>query len=143
MKNILTFACGLLFGLGLIVSGMANPAKVQNFLDVFGTWDPSLVFVMGGAILVTMPGYWFIRRRTAPLFADSFQFPTRNDLDTRLIAGAATFGVGWGMSGYCPGPAVTAVSVGNSSTLVFVLAMLIGMSLAKIVQTPVQQSAAV
>ena len=102
---------GLLFGIGLIVSGMTNPAKIQNFLDVAGSWDPSLAFVMGGAIAVTMPAYILLRKRSAPLFAMAFQWPTATTLDTKLIGGATIFGIGWGASGFCPGPSITAVSM--------------------------------
>jgi len=124
---------GLIFGLGLVVSGMANPAKVQNFLDIFGTWDPSLAFVMGGAIAVTLPGYWLILKRPSPLTHTTFHLPTRQDLDPKLLAGAATFGVGWGLSGFCPGPAITSLSMLNPGTLIFVTAMIIGMWAAKVV----------
>lgn len=112
---------------------MANPLKVQNFLDIFGTWDPSLAFVMGGAIAVTLPGYFWLRtKKQTPLFAEKFQWPTRTDLDLKLLAGAAVFGIGWGMGGFCPGPALTALSTGTISTLVFVIAMLAGLSAAKV-----------
>ena len=90
-----TLFAGLLFGVGLILSGMANPTKVQNFLDLFGTWDPSLAFVMGGAIMVTMPGFWLVQKRTTPLFHDVFHLPPRTVFDARLVVGAATFGIGW------------------------------------------------
>lgn len=129
MKNIIGLAAGLTFGLGLIISGMADPAKVQNFLDMFGTWDPSLAFVMAGGIAVTMPGFWLITRRTKPFFHHSFHFPTRQDLDGRLLTGAAIFGVGWGLGGFCPGPALTALSVGATGTVAFVVTMLVGMAL--------------
>ena len=129
--NVIGLIAGLIFGLGLVISGMANPAKVQNFLDIAGTWDPSLAFVMGGAILVTLPGYALLRRRTAPLFAPNFQWPTRNDIDGRLLAGAALFGLGWGLAGFCPGPALTAIAFLAPGTLVFVPAMLAGMWLAR------------
>ena len=89
MKNLLTLISGLLFGFGLLLSGMADPAKVQNFLDLFGTWDPSLAFVMGGAIAVTMPGFWLVIRRNKPFFNEVFHLPSRTDLDARLITGAA------------------------------------------------------
>jgi len=131
MKSLVMLISGLTFGTGLIFSGMANPAKVQNFLDFFGTWDPSLSFVMGGAIAVTMPGFWLITRRAKPFFNDVFHLPTRTDCDVRLVSGAAIFGVGWGISGFCPGPAVTAVPMAAQGTIVFIVAMLIGMAAAK------------
>jgi uncharacterized membrane protein YedE/YeeE len=127
MKNLVGLIAGLIFGLGLIISGMADPAKVQNFLDIFGTWDPSLAFVMGGAIAITMPGFWLVTRRSKPFFHHAFHMPTSRDLDARLLSGAAVFGVGWGLGGFCPGPALTALPVGASGTLIFVPMMLIGM----------------
>lgn len=133
MRNFSTFFAGLLFGIGLILSGMANPAKVQNFLDLFGTWDPSLAFVMGGAIMVTAPGFFLVRKRATPLFADLFHIPTRADVDARLLMGAGTFGVGWGLSGFCPGPAITSVPFADSGTLIFGAAMLVGMVIANYV----------
>ena len=132
---------GVIFGLGLVISGMANPAKVLNFLDVAGSWDPSLAFVMGGAIAVTLPGYALLRRRGAPLLAAQFQWPTRDDVDARLLGGAATFGLGWGLSGFCPGPAFTAVALAAPGTLVFVPAMLAGMWLARRAARPGLQPA--
>ncbi len=131
MAVVSALIAGVLFGLGLIISGMANPAKVLNFLDVFGTWDASLAFVLGGAIAVTLPGYRILRGRVAPMFAEKFSWPTRTDLDARLIGGAAIFGIGWGLIGFCPGPAVTALTVGHTSTLIFVPAMLAGMWVAR------------
>ena len=133
MKSAFALASGLIFGLGLVISGMANPAKVQNFLDVFGTWDPSLAFVMGGAILVTAPGYKYVLKRPNPITATNFQIPSRTDLDPKLLTGSATFGVGWGLSGFCPGPAITSVSLLSPSTLLFVVFMIIGMWGAKMV----------
>ena len=137
MKSTFFAACaalgtGLVFGLGLIISGMTNPAKVQNFLDFTGNWDPSLAFVMGGAIAVTLPGFAWIKRYPRPLFSDVFRWPTATDLDARLLGGAALFGVGWGLSGFCPGPALTALPIGATGTLVFVPAMLIGFMLVKL-----------
>jgi uncharacterized membrane protein YedE/YeeE len=111
---------------------MANPIKVQNFLDFFGSWDPSLALVMGGAILVTMPGFWLVQKRKTPFFNNVFNLPTRTDFDFRLLAGAAIFGIGWGLGGFCPGPAVTSLSLAAKGTLVFVPAMLIGMTAAKL-----------
>ena len=133
MKTLVTLLSGLMFGLGLLLSGMANPAKVQNFLDLFGTWDPSLAFVMGGAIAVTMPGFWLVTRRTKPFFNDVFHLPTRTDFDARLITGAAIFGVGWGLGGFCPGPAMTALPLAAEGTLIFVATMLTGMAGSKYV----------
>jgi uncharacterized membrane protein YedE/YeeE len=133
MKNLLTLISGLLFGFGLLLSGMADPAKVQNFLDLFGTWDPSLAFVMGGAIAVTMPGFWLVIRRNKPFFNEVFHLPSRTDLDARLITGAAIFGVGWGLGGFCPGPAVTALPLAAEGTLIFVVTMLTGMAASKYV----------
>ena len=131
MKNLVTLVSGLLFGFGLLLSGMANPAKVQNFLDLFGTWDPSLAFVMGGAIAVTMPGFWLVTRRSKALFNTVFHLPTRTDFDMRLIAGSAIFGIGWGLGGFCPGPAVTALPLAAEGTLIFVATMLTGMAASK------------
>ena len=133
MKNLLTLISGLLFGFGLLLSGMADPAKVQNFLDLFGTWDPSLAFVMGGAIAVTMPGFWLVIRRNKPFFNEVFHLPSRTDLDARLITGAAIFGMGWGLGGFCPGPAITALPLAAEGTLIFVATMLTGMAASKYV----------
>ncbi len=120
-------AAGLLFGGGLLVSGMANPAKVINFLDVLGHWDPSLAFVMSGAVVCTFVGYPLIQGRSKPLFASSFQLPTRRDIDKPLVLGALLFGVGWGASGYCPGPAWVSVAGLAPGTFVFAAFMLAGM----------------
>lgn len=111
-RMISALFCGVIFGIGLLVSGMANPAKVLNFLDLFGAWDPSLAFVMGGAIAVTLPGYFLIRRRSTPLFADILRWPERTDIDTPLLGGASLFGMGWGLGGFCPGPALAAMLFG-------------------------------
>ncbi|MBI6628781.1 DUF6691 family protein [Pontibaca salina] len=128
MKQIFALLSGLIFGLGLIISGMANPAKVLNFLDLFGTWDPSLAFVMGGAILITSPGFfWLTRTRSRPLFATAFRMPQKRDLEPKLIVGAGVFGIGWGLGGFCPGPALTALPIGAAGTLIFVPCMLAGM----------------
>lgn len=133
MRTLVAFITGLIFGLGLVISGMANPAKVLNFLDVIGSWDPSLAFVMGGAVIVTFVGYRLAWKRAEPLLANRFEVPTRTDLDPRLMTGAALFGIGWGLGGYCPGPALTAVSIAAPGTLVFVAAMIAGMWLARAV----------
>jgi hypothetical protein len=126
---------GLLFGLGLGISGMTLPAKVVGFLDVLGDWDPSLAFVMLGAIAVYMPLYRMIVGRPAPLFAAGFALPTARDIDARLVVGAAVFGVGWGLAGYCPGPGITALGAGSGPAVIFVLAMLAGMILYRAVNS--------
>ena len=127
------FASGLLFGLGLIVSRMVDPAKVLGFLDIVGNWDPSLAFVMGGAVAVSALGYRLAKRRGRPVLAPRLEIPTRRDLDPRLISGAALFGVGWGLVGLCPGPALTALTFGPWQVFVFVAAMIAGMALFRLV----------
>lgn len=135
MSVILQLAIGLIFGLGLVVSGMFDPAKVLNFLDLAaipaGTWDPSLAFVMAGAIAVTFVGFRLIAKNGRPFFGEKFHLPTAKELDLRVIAGPAIFGIGWGLAGFCPGPAVTALGSGSSLAIVFVLSMLIGMIAAR------------
>ncbi|MEZ0170095.1 DUF6691 family protein [Microvirga sp. TS319] len=126
---ISAFASGLLFGLGLIVSQMVNPAKVLGFLDIMGDWDPSLAFVMGGAVMMSALGYWFARRRGIPVLAARHEIPARRDLDPRLIAGAALFGIGWGLVGLCPGPALVALTFGPHDVVVFAAAMIAGMAI--------------
>ncbi|MFN8721754.1 MAG: DUF6691 family protein [Rhodospirillales bacterium] len=131
MRIAVQFLAGLLFGLGLVVSGMADPAKVLNFLDIAGTWDPSLAFVLAGATGTTFVGYRLVLARRRPLFAPAFQLPTATRIDGRLLAGAAIFGVGWGLAGFCPGPAVTSLALGAPGTLAFVPAMLVGIVAAR------------
>lgn len=134
MRFISALAFGLLFGLGLIISDMVNPAKVLNFLDLFGTWDPSLAFVMGGAIAVGLPGFWLLQKmRDKPLLAESFAMPTRKDIDKRLLLGTAFFGIGWGLGGFCPGPALTALPLFQTNGMIFVVAMIAGMMGAKVI----------
>ena len=132
MRNLVTVFTGLIFGIGLIMSGMTNPAKVQNFLDIFGSWDPSLALVMGGAILITMPGFWLVQKRQTPFFEDSFLIPQKTNLDFYLLTGSAIFGLGWGLGGFCPGPVIVSISNGSTGTILFVITMLIGMVLAKL-----------
>jgi hypothetical protein len=120
---------GLVFGLGLAVSGMMNPAKVIGFLDVAGDWDPTLVFVMGGALLVAVPAYRFIPKRPRAVLEESFDLPKKQAIDAPLMVGSALFGVGWGLVGFCPGPAVAALGTGLAPVFAFVAAMLSGMAL--------------
>lgn len=126
MKQMSAFAAGLVFGLGLVISQMVNPAKVLGFLDLFGNWDPSLAFVMGGALVVTAIGYPLVWRRSRPVLADQFHVAANRTIDRRLAAGAVLFGVGWGLVGLCPGPAIAAVTVGGGKALAFLVAMTIG-----------------
>jgi uncharacterized protein len=125
---VAAFAAGLLFGLGLALSGMLDPARVRGFLDIGGAWDPSLVFVLGGAVSVSALGYAISRRLRRPALAETFDLPTSRRIDAPLVVGAALFGIGWGLSGFCPGPAVAALSTGAGPVLVFVTAMLLGMA---------------
>jgi uncharacterized membrane protein YedE/YeeE len=129
MPAVAAFLSGLVFGLGLIVSGMANPAKVLGFLDVAGAWDPSLALVMTGAVAVGLAAFALARRRARPLLAAAMQLPTARTIDRRLVAGSLLFGVGWGLAGLCPGPAIVALGMGLPKALVFVAAMLAGMGL--------------
>jgi uncharacterized membrane protein YedE/YeeE len=129
MNRVVEFLVGLLFGLGLILSGMTDPGKVVGFLDLAGAWDPSLAFVMGGAIVVSLFGFLFARRRTKAFLGDAMQLPTGRDIDRPLVVGSLVFGVGWGLAGFCPGPALVSLGGGHWQALVFVLAMLAGMAL--------------
>lgn len=128
-RPLVALMSGLLFGLGLIISGMVNPAKVVGFLDLAGNWDPSLIFVMGGGVTVTTATFWLVLRRQRPLFETKFYLPTKADLDGRLLSGAALFGIGWGLAGLCPGPALTGLATLEPSVVLFGGAMLIGMVL--------------
>lgn len=123
------FIVGLIFGIGLIFGGMTNPAKVIGFLDIAGNWDPSLAFVMGGAILVGVIAFRFAKQRTANFIGGAMHLPTSNDIDKRLIIGSALFGAGWGMAGFCPGPALTSLGTGNPKALIFVVSMVAGMAI--------------
>ncbi|SFZ85544.1 hypothetical protein SAMN02983003_2709 [Devosia enhydra] len=126
---------GLVFGTGIAVSGMANPAKVLNFFDLFGTWDPSLAFVMGGALLVTAIGYRFVLKRPAPMFEARFHLPGSRRIDMPLIGGSAVFGIGWGIAGFCPGGAIPALGLGEASAFIFVGAMMAGIFAARALRT--------
>ena len=129
MKAWPALVSGVLFGLGLTLSGMSDPAKVLGFLDITGAWIPDLIFVMGGAVIVTFFLTPSVLRRQAPLMASAFSLPGKQLLDRRLVGGAMLFGIGWGLSGYCPGPALVSLLYGYESTLIFCLAMFAGMAL--------------
>lgn len=135
MSIIIQFAIGLIFGLGLVVSGMSNPAKVLNFLDLAairtGNWDPSLAFVMIGAVITAFIGFRWVLKRPRPVFAETFQLPARSDIDPRVIIGPAIFGIGWGLAGLCPGPAFVALGYGSSKSIQFMIAMIVGMMIAR------------
>lgn len=133
-KNIISLIVGILFALGLGLAGMTQPQKVIGFLDIFGAWDPSLIFVMGGAVIFHLITYKLIRKRQTPLLDTKWHVPTNKDISPRLIIGATLFGAGWGLAGYCPGPALTALVTGHSQTILFVSAMLAGMILFKLVE---------
>ena len=126
MRPVLALFAGLVFGCGILLSGMANPAKIINFFDVFGSFDPSLIFVMGGALLVTAIGYRLVWLRSRPLAAESFQVPVTRTLDRRLLLGSALFGIGWGLAGFCPGGSIPALGLMRPEPLVFVAALVIG-----------------
>jgi len=131
-KLISSGLIGAIFGLGIAISGMANPAKVLNFFDVAGAWDPSLIFVMGGALITTALGYLLVfGARKKPVFDAEFHLPGNKAIDTRLIAGSATFGIGWGIAGFCPGGAIPALGFGGVSVIAFTGAMVIGIVLAR------------
>ncbi|NTG45253.1 hypothetical protein A6U85_25020 [Agrobacterium sp. 13-626] len=132
-RNIYQFAAalasGIVFGFGLSLSGMLNPVRVQGFLDVFGAWDPSLAFVLGGAVVVAFVGVKVMKRMRHPAFDDAFHVPENGRIDAPLVIGSALFGLGWGIGGFCPGPAVASLSLGIPQTALFVIAMLVGMTL--------------
>jgi len=131
MINIISLISGTVFGFGLALSGMLSPSKIVGFLDLFGNWDPSLAFVMGGGVLVTAISFHFILRRNSPFFAPRFILPTKQDVDRQLLSGAAVFGVGWGLGGFCPGPALSSLAYGDMKVIIFVAAMVIGILAAK------------
>jgi uncharacterized membrane protein YedE/YeeE len=127
IRAISLILTGALFGAGLALSGMLNPAKVAGFLDLFGVWDPSLAVVMGGGVIANFIGHRIVMRRAAPVFGSGFVIPTRSDIDSRLLIGAALFGVGWGLAGLCPGPAIASILVAPGEVGLFVLMMLAGL----------------
>ncbi len=141
MKLFATYVIGLIFGLGISLSGMANPAKVLNFFDVAGSWDPSLIFVMGGALVTTFVGYKLVFGRAAPVFGTDFNLPTSRRIDARLVGGAAVFGLGWGIAGFCPGGALPALGTGRAEVFTFTAALITGILLAKLLQKTIAHRA--
>lgn len=131
LKTLLGYVAGLLFGLGLAISGMTDPARVLGFLDIAGAWDPTLMFVLGGAIVTTFIGYRLVFRRSSPLVGSVFQLPTKQELDGKLLGGAALFGIGWGLSGYCPGPAIASIGGLSLPLLAMLATMVLGWFVAK------------
>jgi len=134
MQILIAFLVGLVFGLGLIVSGMTEPARVLGFLDLAGRWNPSLAFVMGGAIAVALPAFVVAARRQRTLTGAPLQLPSATRIDRRLVLGALAFGAGWGLAGLCPGPALALIATGNGKVLVFVASMLVGMGMFEVVE---------
>ncbi|MGR3511504.1 MAG: DUF6691 family protein [Paracoccaceae bacterium] len=141
MKLLYALFTGLVFGVGIALSGMMDPAKVLNFFDVAGTWDPSLAFVMGGALLVTFVGYRFTWRREAPLFGGRFQVPNSTVIDPKLIGGSALFGIGWGIAGFCPGAAIPALGTGRWEVALFLVSVGVGFYIRRLV-APIQMARA-
>ncbi|GAB4520310.1 MAG: hypothetical protein Kow00133_06700 [Amphiplicatus sp.] len=134
MKHVSALVAGLLFGLGLVVSDMINPAKIIGFLDVAGAWDPSLALVMAAAVATTSAGYRVVWRRKTPWFEPAFQQPAARAVDRQLLIGAGIFGVGWGLAGFCPGPAISAAALGDLEPYLFIVAMLAGMMTRRLVK---------
>lgn len=131
-RNLPPLVSGTLFGAGLALGGMTNPARVRGFLDVFGDWDPTLAFVMGGAVIVMAIAWRFQPRLAHPFFAEKFALPNRTDLTGKLIGGSALFGIGWGVAGLCPGPGIASLVIEPASAAIFVAAMLVGMGIVRI-----------
>ena len=140
--NLAALAAGLLFGLGLTISGMINPAKVLGFLDIAGDWDPSLLFVLGGAVITAIIGFRLVQRRQTPMFSGRFHLPETSGIDFQLILGAALFGIGWGLVGFCPGPAIAALLADGWQVALFVTAALLGMAAHRLFRGPQSSSSA-
>lgn len=142
MRIVAALAIGMIFGIGIAISGMANPAKVMNFFDIAGTWDPSLIFVMGGALVTAAIGYRIVfGKLKAPVYEKTFNVPANRVIDARLVGGSAMFGVGWGVTGFCPGGAVPALGLGYTDTFVFMAAMIAGILAARTLQATVLKPA--
>lgn len=140
MKPLFALITGIIFGIGIAISGMMDPAKVLNFFDVAGTWDPSLAFVMGGALVVTFFGYRLAWKRSATLFGEQFQVPTNTAIDQKLVGGSALFGVGWGIAGFCPGAALPALGTGRWEVFLFLASVALGMGLRKLIPPDAPQN---
>ena len=134
MQKLLALFSGIIFGLGLTLSSMTNPAKVIGFLDILGMWDPSLGFVMGGAILITAPLLYFFEKRNNLILVSQIELPNKSNIDSSLIVGALLFGVGWGMVGFCPGPAISSIALLSPFSLLFVSSMIVGFYLSQIIK---------
>ena len=129
-----SFLIGGLFGIGLAIAGMLNPSKIAGFLDIFGLWDPSLAFVMGGGVMVNLVGHHLLMKRASPLFGGTFRLPTGQDIDRRLLGGSALFGIGWGLGGLCPGPAISSLLLRPADVVIFTIMMLAGLWLGKAIR---------
>ena len=141
MKLLAAYVVGVIFGLGISLSGMANPAKVINFFDIAGAWDPSLAFVMGGAVLITFLGYRWVFTRARPVLEATFQLPGKSRVDRQLASGAVIFGIGWGLAGFCPGGALPVVGTGQSEVLMFSAALIAGIVLTRLVMSAMSSNA--
>ena len=130
MNKIVSLLCGIIFGIGLVISQMINPAKVLGFLNLFGEWDPSLAFVMIGALIISSPSFHLFKNKEKPIFSSSFSTPNKKEIDKELIFGSILFGAGWGLVGLCPGPAITSIALFNVSSAIFVVSMFIGFYIA-------------
>ena len=131
MSKIISLVSGIIFGVGLVISEMINPEKVLGFLDLFGNWDPSLAFVMIGALIVSSPLFHIIKNKEKPLFAEKFNYSNNKEVNNRLIVGSALFGAGWGLGGLCPGPAISSIALININSITFIFAMFFGFYLVK------------
>ena len=134
MIRLISLLSGIIFGLGLTISGMVNPQKVLGFLNLFGEWDPSLIFVMVGAIIIFAPMHFIFKRKSRPIFAKEFQINNNRNIDKKLLIGSGLFGAGWGLAGLCPGPAISSISFLNPNSLIFVLSMFVGFFIANSVE---------
>ena len=134
LQKILVLISGIIFGLGLTISNMTNPDKVLSFLDVFGNWDPSLIFVMGGAILFTSPLFFLLKKNNNLILADKLDLPKKNSIDKSLVVGSLLFGIGWGSVGFCPGPAISSIALLNPFSLIFIISLIAGFYLIKIIK---------